>query len=275
MKVSICIAVYNSENTIRQTLTSIQNQTHQDFEVIIVDDHSTDNTANIVMNEFCIRDDRFKLYVNCTVEKYQDAHNLSYEYATGEILFRVDGDDILMPDYLEYHINFFNEHPDIDAFSTSMIRMKYENEICVPLTAEEDAFWLESQTEEERNYFNEHPEISWCGNTMIWSNPSSSLRKTFYDKYHPKFISYGFGDYIFWWDVISWGAKLYKSNVAKSYHCDRTDSVAKDKNFYFIPWTLSVQLCDIKIRAFKYYGYTDLIEKTLIEKEDYLKKLNG
>lgn len=275
MLVSICIAVYNAEKSIRSTLESIQNQTHKDFEVIIVDDNSTDDTVRIIYNQFCARDKRFKLYINCTNEKYYQAHNLSYEKAKGEILFRIDSDDILDNDYLEYHINFLNEHPEYDAFSTKMRRYKMYDGILKPIPENEDCAFIRSQSEEERTWFNEHTAYSMCGNTMIWSNPSSSLRKSFYDKHQPKYLAYAFGDYIFWWNVISKGGKLYKDSVEKSSHCIYDNNVSSDSKFYFIEYWLGAKLAEFKEESFKLCGDKENEEKYRLEKEELTKRWNS
>ena len=60
-KLSVCIPVYNGADTIRQTIQSILAQTFKDFELLIVDNASTDNTVNIVRS---FTDNRIKLYLN-------------------------------------------------------------------------------------------------------------------------------------------------------------------------------------------------------------------
>ena len=276
MLVSICIAVYNGEHTIRSVLDSILAQTYTDFEVIIVDDHSTDNTTRIVYNEYCVRDKRFKLFVNLTTKKYQDAHNLSYQLAKGKYLFRVDADDILYNDYLEYHVNFMENNPDVDAFSTRMKRCKIENGITRELTPEEDTLFIAAHTDDELGWFNAHPAYAFCGNTVIWSNPSSSLRKSFYDKYHPKYISYGMGDYIFWFDVLAHGGKLRKTNDIKSIHCSHSTNIAAtDSNFYMIPWEQAAVLEGYKAAALRLDGYEEEAKKYDEEKTRIENIING
>ena len=61
-KVSIIIPVYNRESLILETLNSIQQQIYKDWECIIIDDHSTDNTLSLV-KEFCNEDARFSYYL--------------------------------------------------------------------------------------------------------------------------------------------------------------------------------------------------------------------
>lgn len=60
-KISICIPVYNGAKTILETLKSVTSQTYKDFEIIVVDNASTDNTVELVNS---VRDNRIKLYVN-------------------------------------------------------------------------------------------------------------------------------------------------------------------------------------------------------------------
>ena len=60
MELSVVLAVKNGEKYIAEQLRSVQNQTYKNFECIIIDDHSTDDTVNIVLEQFCKRDNRFK-----------------------------------------------------------------------------------------------------------------------------------------------------------------------------------------------------------------------
>ena len=119
------MAVHNSAAFIRNTLSSIQNQTYKDFECIIVDDYSTDDTVNIIYEDFCKKDKRFKLFINHTDpnKPYVDSHNLSYELASGKYLFRMDHDDEMFPDCVEFQVNFMEEHPEIDGSCVNMLRV--------------------------------------------------------------------------------------------------------------------------------------------------------
>lgn len=112
--VSIITPVYNGEDNIGHTIESVVNQTLKDFELIIVDDLSTDNTKNIV-KEYAKNDSRIKFY---TLEKKggaSAARNLAIEKAKGRYIAFLDGDDMWQEDKLEKHINFMKEN-DI-AFS--------------------------------------------------------------------------------------------------------------------------------------------------------------
>lgn len=99
LKISIIVPVYNVEKYIRKTLRTIEKQTLQDFEVIIVNDDSPDN-SQIIIDEFCQKDNRFKCYkiLNGGVAA---ARNYGLKHASGEYILFVDGDDLLTRQALE------------------------------------------------------------------------------------------------------------------------------------------------------------------------------
>lgn len=97
--ISIVTPMYNSANYIKQLLDSISKQTYKNFEIIIVDDGSTDNSVNIVneyLSETCIK-------YSITKQKNSgpsSARNTGIDLSSGEYIVFVDSDDVLHPDYL-------------------------------------------------------------------------------------------------------------------------------------------------------------------------------
>lgn len=98
-KVSVIIPVYNVEAYIKEMLLSVQEQSFNDFEVVIVNDGSTDDSQRII-DEFCTADNRFKCFVqeNAGVAS---ARNLGIEKATGKYIVFYDPDDIVPVKALE------------------------------------------------------------------------------------------------------------------------------------------------------------------------------
>jgi len=212
--VSVCMGLYNGENFIINTLKSIQNQTYKNFEVILVDDHSTDNTITVVTELFCKIDNRFKLFINSTdsSKPYVDSHNKSYEYASGKYLFRMDQDDIISNDYIESRVKFMEEHHEITATAVLEEGQLYSiNGVpAVPsnIVPEPNDYMNRVNLFNEHNiYYFDCPEYknSW----FIWHNNTSCLRKDFYDLYKPKFEFESYGDVCFWRSVLAFGGKLY------------------------------------------------------------------
>ena len=99
VKVSIGVPIYNVEAYLRECLDSIMNQTFKDFEVIMVDDGSTDNSFNICQ-EYVARDKRFKL-IHQENKGNGGSRNTCLKYMNGEFITWIDSDDVIKPNYLE------------------------------------------------------------------------------------------------------------------------------------------------------------------------------
>lgn len=106
IKVSIIIPVYNVEKYIKKCLRSIEEQTYFNFEVLIINDGSTDSTKNICA-EFAVRNSRFKVF-NRQNEGVSAARNLGLSKANGEYICFVDGDDYLSPNYLAFLVGYMD-----------------------------------------------------------------------------------------------------------------------------------------------------------------------
>lgn len=102
-RISIIIPIYNAEHTIRKCLSSIKGQTFDDFEVILINDGSDDNSVAECEN-IIIDDNRFKLFheSNSGVSR---ARNLGLQHARGDFILFVDADDWLEQDALEVLIS--------------------------------------------------------------------------------------------------------------------------------------------------------------------------
>ena len=109
--ISVIVPVYNVEKYLEECLDSIQNQTHTDIEVILVNDGSTDN-SEIICEKYCEQDNRFKL-INQTNQGQSVARNNGVEASTGEFIAFVDSDDIIKRNYLEKLMQYMTEEVDI------------------------------------------------------------------------------------------------------------------------------------------------------------------
>lgn len=98
--VSVVIPVHDRANVIRRTLDSVLAQSFQDWECILVDDHSKDNSAEVI-SEYALRDSRFKYCVNTRRPGAQGARNEGILQAKGDWVLLFDSDDYLFPSYLE------------------------------------------------------------------------------------------------------------------------------------------------------------------------------
>ena len=105
LKVSVIIPVYNVERFLRRCIESVQNQSHVNLEIILVDDGSTD-ASGMICDACAEKDCRIRL-IHKQNNGVSAARNSGMDIATGEYVCFVDGDDYVMPDYVEYllHLN--------------------------------------------------------------------------------------------------------------------------------------------------------------------------
>ena len=97
--ISVIVPIYNVENYLRMCLDSIQNQTYKNFECLLINDGSPDNSAEIC-REYAAKDSRFR-YFEKENGGVSSARNLGMKCANGDYITFVDPDDWLDPDYLE------------------------------------------------------------------------------------------------------------------------------------------------------------------------------
>ncbi|KKH17589.1 hypothetical protein DU48_06245 [Methanosarcina mazei] len=115
-QISVVVPLYNKELYVERAITSILNQTFQDFEIIVVNDGSTDNSAKVVMN---IRDSRISLIQqeNGGVSK---ARNTGIQKSKSELIAFLDADDEWMPGFLEKILKLRNKYPSAGIYAMSM-----------------------------------------------------------------------------------------------------------------------------------------------------------
>ncbi len=121
-KISIIIPVYNSEKHLRECLDSVLAQTYTGFEVLLIDDGSTD-AGGTICEEYAVRDARFKVF-HKENGGVSSARNLGIEKAIGEWITFVDSDDIIYSDYLENFIVIDNKNNLYDLVIQGYYRKK-------------------------------------------------------------------------------------------------------------------------------------------------------
>lgn len=120
-RVSIIMATYNCESTIRSCIQSILSQTYDDWEMIICDDCSIDSTPQILNEYKLLNPNRFVIISNEHNSKLAFSLNHCLEYARGDYIARMDGDDESLPERLEKQVAFLDQHPEYDLVSVAMI----------------------------------------------------------------------------------------------------------------------------------------------------------
>lgn len=107
-KITVLMPAYNAGKYIREAISSVLEQTYRDFELMVINDGSTDDTVSIVLS---FNDPRISI-VNKEHEGIAEALNTGLQLADSYYIARFDADDVCMPDRLEKQFNFLEDHPD-------------------------------------------------------------------------------------------------------------------------------------------------------------------
>ena len=124
-KVSVIMPVYNGEKFVAQAVESVLSQSFIDFEFIIIDDASTDNTSQ-VLRQF--DDPRIKLVTNSENIGIARSRNKGLKISHGEYIAVQDADDISHPDRFALQAKFLDEHPDMAAVGSWYVVIDEEGE---------------------------------------------------------------------------------------------------------------------------------------------------
>jgi len=122
--VSVIMPSYNSSRFIGESIESVLSQTYQNWELLITDDCSTDNTIKVV-NRYALNDNRIKLFKSDKNSGAAIARNNSIEKANGRFIAFLDSDDRWYPNKLELQLEFMDKNKI--AFSCSDYDQIYEN----------------------------------------------------------------------------------------------------------------------------------------------------
>ncbi|HBR50046.1 MAG TPA: glycosyltransferase family 2 protein [Nitrospira sp.] len=133
------MSAYNASGTIDLALRSILAQTYQNWELILVDDGSTDRTAERVLH---VKDSRIRFIQESSGNMGLASRlNQCVRLARGEYIARMDADDVAYPQRFERQVQFLKEHRDIDLLGTGAVIFRGEGEIigCYPTACSHEA----------------------------------------------------------------------------------------------------------------------------------------
>ena len=180
-KVSVVMSCFNSSLTIAETITSVLSQSFKDFEFIIWDDGSTDDTKRIV-ETFNDKRIRYIYHKNTGLGK---ALYSACNEAKGKYIARIDADDICMPDRFEKQVQFLDSHPEVVLIGSSVI---YIDEHGVILGRSYPATWSVCQ---KKHIDLAHPTVMFRTSVYKKTCGYSSLNTAQDKVLWPKFLKYG------------------------------------------------------------------------------------
>jgi glycosyltransferase involved in cell wall biosynthesis len=133
-KVTILMAAYNADKHLEETLESISNQSYEDFNLLVVDDGSNDNTLKILE---AYDDPRLYILINEKNEHLVASLNRGLEVVKSEYIMRMDADDIMVPERIEKQISYMDANPAIDICGTYLKYFGKRDEV-IKLPTEDD-----------------------------------------------------------------------------------------------------------------------------------------
>ncbi|MDH7911521.1 glycosyltransferase family 2 protein [Winogradskyella sp. SYSU M77433] len=171
--ISIVIPTYNRKNVLLETLNSIKHQKYQNWEVIVVDDGSTDGT-NSFMQEVCKASSQINYYLRSDFTTKKGApvcRNLGLEKAKGDYVVFLDSDDILQKETLHNRVNSINESKDYDF-------LIFQGAFFTESIDDSDRLWNKFTQENDLNRFL-RGDVVWQTTGPLWKRSyliNSSLR---------------------------------------------------------------------------------------------------
>lgn len=164
MKISVIIPVYNVENYIADAIASIQNQTYPNWEIILVDDGSTDNSYQ-VCQKIALNDERISVYQKENAGP-SSARNFGLQQVTSDWIVFLDGDDYYQPYALELMVKIQQKY-NADFVSTKIVTTDLRNHIINLNLEEVEAKNLTVPNALEEMYYAKNATVSPCGKLFL------------------------------------------------------------------------------------------------------------
>lgn len=226
--VSVVMPTYNRADLLPRALDSLLNQTFKNFEIVVVDDASTDETAKL-LKEYQKKSKKIKVVTHNTNQGVSQSRNDGNKHAKGKYIAIIDSDDYARPDFLEKTVSFMEKHPEIT--------------IGVPVKSgyyEKKELGLYNQ-----NIFSWHYPVHNVASYNCLGNVGNIFKRDFIEKHNILYNKeYSCGeDWDFWVQMVLKGATLAKIEtsselvVFRAYgglstgNCYRADQQIKENIF--------------------------------------------
>lgn len=215
--ISVVIPLYNKEQSIASTLQTVLNQTYQDFEIVIVDDGSTDRSVEEVKK---VADPRIRL-IHQTNAGVSAARNRSIEEAKGEYIAFLDADDEWKSDYLKTQYELTQKYPECSVFACNYEFKDTQGRVTptiirkLPFKGEDGIL---------SNYF----EIASCSHPPLWTS-AVIVKKSAIQSIGGFSIGIKSGEDLLTWARLAVQEKIAYSRKPLSFFCESESATDKSK----------------------------------------------
>jgi glycosyltransferase involved in cell wall biosynthesis len=214
--VSIIIPCYNAAGLLSETLDSVLQQTYRDWECLVIDDGSTDNSKDVVQS-YINKDSRFK-YFHQNNSGPSAARNLGIKLSAGGLLQFIDSDDLIEKEKLRIQVQVFTDFPAVDMVYGDMKYFTRTSDGQIKVKANTDEYWRNGKISGRGDKI---IPVLLSGNIMVVDSPL--IKRTVFDKI-------GLWDPEIWfnedWDV--WTRAALSGLSFKFDNTVGTDSLVRD-----------------------------------------------
>lgn len=246
--VSIIMPAYNAEKLISDSINSVLSQTYKNFELIVIDDCSQDQTSQVVEN-FILKDKRVKLIKNIKNKGVAETRNTGLDQAKGDYVAFLDSDDKWDNNKLEKQLNILKERNDVDIVYGSYYRFNNKgilNLVQVP------------------SYIKK--------NNLLKGNCIGNLTGIYNFKKFPNIRQkkVGHEDYLFWLEIFNSNDDVKGVGIQEPiafYRISENGKNLSGNKFKAINWTWAIYRKHLKLNFFRSLFYFSIyISKALIKR---------
>ena len=267
-KVSIIVASYNYAQYISKTIESVIAQTYSDWELIIVDDGSKDNSINVI-EEYCKQDNRIKLFThdNRQNKGLIETIELGIKESVGKYITFIESDDYISCDYIEKKIKLFEKYEDLGLI--------YNNVQCIDNKPSE---FLSNRIAEIENYWSLKNKPVNVGTLFCYANyiPTFScvmvkknlIENCNFDCPKPPLL-----DWWLWVQIVS-QTKIYFINEKLTYWRIHSNSYISQEDKYALSYKEQYYFCKFICNFGKPKSFMELLRFLFIKKLYYFVKFN-
>ncbi|MCM1323463.1 MAG: glycosyltransferase family 2 protein [Acetobacter sp.] len=213
-KVSIVMPVYNGAKYLDRTISFTLESTFKDFEFIVIDDGSTDNSYEI-LQRWAEEDSRVKVYKNLQNMGIAKTRNRGFELARGKYIAPMDQDDISLTERLELSVKYLDEHQDVDLVDVGTISLVGYNKGIKDERAGAISYLIGDKAK-EKNLFtldeqDENIKLNLFFSLAYPVQSGALMRKAFFienNVYYREDIKYA-DDYALYLDMIKKGVRFH------------------------------------------------------------------
>lgn len=211
--ISVVIPLYNKEQQITETLRSVLTQTYTDFEIVIVDDGSTDKSVEEASS---VRDSRIRL-VRQANTGVSAARNRGVEEARFDLVAFLDADDCWKPDYLQTQYELSQKYPECSVFACNYEFVHSDGSIHftiirkLPFTGQDGLF---------DNYF----EVATCSHPPLWTS-AVMIRKKALQQIGGFPVGIRSGEDLLTWAALACQYKIAYSRLPKAQYVQLSSSL--------------------------------------------------